>query len=226
MSAAHLSSHFVAFVDLLGFSEMVRSDCESAGAPKHLEVLYDAHLRAVTSLGKDLEAGLIQFSDSIVFSRPFDLNSLGKFILAIAAWQKSLLCDGLLCRGGVTFGKHFLKDRFIFSKGLIDAYHLEKNEARYPRIAISRDLLELAIPEGGNASLRVLREHDGVTFIDYLGFESQVEREALVQSVERILGESPDGVASVQEKMRWLASYADYKLGTNFSGPRFIGALT
>ena len=99
--ALQLTSHFVAFIDILGFSEMVRSDCESSNSPKYLELLYESHVRAAALLGKDLEAGLIQFSDSIVFSRPFDLLSLGGFISAVATFQRSMLCDGLLCRGAL-----------------------------------------------------------------------------------------------------------------------------
>lgn len=219
--ALQLASHFVAFIDILGFSEMVRSDCESSNSPKHLELLYDSHVRASALLGKDLEAGLIQFSDSIVFSRPFDLPSLDGFISAVATLQRSMLCDGLLCRGGVTFGKHFVKDRFMFSKGLIDAYHLESLQAKYPRIVVSENLLELANPTIDIEGLKVMREEDGVAFVDYLSENKAEEKEKLVTVTQKIIADSKNGGASVQEKMRWLARYADHKLGSNLSGPRF-----
>lgn len=217
-----LASHFVAFIDLLGFSEMVRSDCESSDSPKYLELLHNAHVRAAGLLGEDLEAGLIQFSDSIVFSRPFDLNALDSFISAVAVWQKSLLSDGLLCRGGITFGKHFVKDRFLFSKGLIDAYHLENSQARYPRVVVSENLLQLASPTIDTTALKLLREDDGVTFIDYLFADTPDETAKLITATQMVIANSHAGGASVQEKMRWLARYADHKLGSNLSGPRFI----
>ncbi len=200
---------------------MVREDCESAAEPKHVSRLYDAHLRAATTLGKDLESGLIQFSDSIVFSRPFDLTALDAFIAAVAAWQKSLLVDGLLCRGGVTFGKHFVKDRFMFSKGLIDAYRLESTHAKMPRIVISDDLLQLASTKVDLEKLKILREEDDVYFIDYLSAESDYEITSLKTSVENVIYKTHGG-ASVKEKMRWLAHYADFKLGTKLSSPQFV----
>ncbi|ACD17508.1 hypothetical protein [Paraburkholderia phytofirmans] len=216
-----LASHFVAFIDLLGFSEMVRIDCESSHAPKYLEILYDAHLRAATLFSKDLDSGLTQFSDSIVLSRPFDLACLADFISTIAAWQRSLLLDGLLCRGGVTFGKHFVKDRFLFSKGLIDAYRLESTQAKHPRIVISENLLQLAHPTVEIGTLNLIQEEDGISFIDYLAIDNQNEKEKFSAAIQTVMAASPNGDASVQEKMRWLARYADHKLGTNLSGPRF-----
>jgi hypothetical protein len=216
-----LSSHFVAFIDLLGFSEMVRSDCESSDPPKFLRLLHDAHLRAAAIFGQDLDFGLTQFSDSIVLSRPFDLQSLPNFISSIALWQRSLLKDGLLCRGGVTFGKHFSKDRFMFSKGLIDAYNLESTQAKHPRIVVSENLLQLASPKIKIEDLKLVKEEDGVTFIDYLSTDSDEEKSLLTQAVQLAISRSPNGNASVQEKMRWLARYSDHRLRTNLSGPRF-----
>jgi len=218
--ALELASHFVAFIDILGFSEMVREDCESSAGPKHVNVLYEAHLRAAATLGKDLESGLIQFSDSIVFSRPFDLSALASFVAAVAVWQKSLLVEGLLCRGGITFGKHFVKDRFMFSKGLIDAYRLESTYAKVPRIAVSDDLLQLASTSVDLQQLKLLREEDSVTFVDYLGYESEQECGALAAAVDGIIKKAKGG-ASVMEKMRWLARYADYRLDTKLSSPQF-----
>ncbi|WP_155637040.1 hypothetical protein [Burkholderia multivorans] len=216
-----LESHFVAFIDLLGFSEMVRADCESSHEPKYLELLYAAHRRAAALFSKDLDSGLTQFSDSIVLSRPFDLPSLPNFISTIAIWQRSLLLDGLLCRGGVTFGKHFVKDRFLFSKGLIDAYRLESTQAKYPRIVVSENLLQLAQPTVDPGDLNLIREEDGIAFIDYLAIGSPDEKDKFNTSIQRVIAASPNRDSSVQEKMRWLARYADHKLGTKLSGPRF-----
>jgi hypothetical protein len=220
--ALELKTHFVAFVDLLGFSEMVRSDCESTEPPKYLELLHQAHLRAIALLANDVEAGLIQFSDSVVLSRPFDLAALSGFLKALAHWQKSLLGDGLRCRGAVTFGKHFVNDRFLFSTGLIDAYGIEVSQARYPRIVVSENLLDLATPDVDWAQVAVLREDDGIAFVDYLTFEDNAEKARLANAVAGVLARAP-ATASVQEKARWLAHYADHKLGTQFVGPRFSG---
>ncbi|MCV2216943.1 hypothetical protein [Thauera sp. Sel9] len=216
-----LTSHFVAFIDVLGFSDMVRHDCESSDSPKYLDILYKAHNRASLIFGKDLDAGLIQFSDSVVFSRPFDLSEFSGFLSAIAEWQKGLLMDGLLCRGGVTFGKHFVKDRFMFSKGMIEAYQLESLQARYPRIVVSDNLLELANPTIDASKLQILHEEDGLAFVDYLVAKSPDETEALVSRVKALIEGTSTASASVQEKMRWLARYSDFKFESSLSVPPF-----
>jgi hypothetical protein len=216
-----LSDHFVAFIDLLGFSEMVRSDCESYENQKYLGRLYSAHQKAAANFTQDLDGGLIQFSDSIIFSRPFALSELGSFIASIAEWQKLLLHDGLLCRGGITFGKHFVKDRFVFSHAMIRAYEMEKSQAIYPRIVISKDLLDLASQSPGREKLQLMKEEDDVVFVDYLSANSAEETESLSIAIGLVIENSPPGVAGVHEKMRWLARYSDHKLRTKFSRPRF-----
>jgi hypothetical protein len=219
--ALELVSHFVAFIDILGFSEMVRADCESSDAPKHLERLYDSHVAASASLGGDLQSGLIQFSDSIVFSRPFDLAALPDFLRSVGDWQKSLLLEGFLCRGGVTFGKHFVKDRFMFSKGLIDAYQLESSQAKHPRIVVSDNLIQLAMPATDASALNIIVEDDGVAFVDYIRAKDDAEKAKLILAAKNVIASAQGGPASVQEKMRWLASYVDHNLGAGISGPRF-----
>lgn len=216
-----LGSHFVAFIDILGFSEMVRADCESSEPPRYLQLLYDSHIRAIGLFGKDLHAGLIQFSDSIVFSNPFNLEQLSEFIDAIAKWQRSLLLDGLLCRGGVTFGKHFVKDKFLFSKAMIDAYDLESSLARFPRIVVSEDLLQLASSKISISSLKLHKEDDGATFVDYLRWDTEEEKEKNIAAIIGINTEADKSSCSIQEKLRWLTRYADHSLGTSFSPSQF-----
>jgi hypothetical protein len=218
----HLGSHFVAFIDILGFSEMVRADCESSDPPRYLQLLHDSHLRAIGLFGRDLEGGLMQFSDSIIFSKPFDFGQLAIFIDAVSSWQKSLLLDGLLCRGGVTFGKHFVKDKFLFSKAMIDAYVLETSQARFPRIVVSNDLIELASAEIPISSLNLCKGDDGAIFVDYLRYTTDAEKETLAKAVIGVTSGAEKLSSSVQEKLRWLTRYADHTLGTTLSPPHFI----
>lgn len=222
--ALQLSSHFVAFIDILGFSEMVRSDCESSDPPRYLQLLHASHLRANALFGQDLEAGLIQFSDSIVFSKPFNLGALPGFLDAIAQWQRSLLIDGLLCRGGVTFGKHFVKDKFLFSKAMIDAYFLESANARFPRIIVSEDLLQLASEHVPPNTLKLLREDDGAAFVDYLRCTTEEDKGELRAAVAKITAAEKTLHPSAQEKVRWVARYADHSLGTTLAVPQFAPA--
>jgi len=216
-----LGNHFVAFIDILGFSEMVRSDCESSEPPRFLQLLYNSHLQAIGLFGKDLQADLIQFSDSIVFSKPFDLSKIEGFVDAIATWQKSLLLNGLLCRGGISFGKHFMKDKFLFSKAMIDAYFIENSLARFPRVVVSNDLLQLTNTTIKINPNKLLKEDDGATFVNYLQWTDETEKNQLKEAVARLTNEVDKLSSSVQEKLRWLTRYADHILGTTLSPSQF-----
>lgn len=217
-----LDSHFVAFIDILGFSEMVRSDCESTDSPKYLELLYNSHVRASALFAKDLDSGLIQFSDSIVFSKPFKIETLAGFLDSIGEWQQTLLLDGLLCRGGVAFDKHFVKDKFLFSKAMIDAYLLESSKAHFPRIIVSDDLLQLVSSQVSLDSLRLRCEDDGATFIDFLRYDNAQTKKQLIESIEMLTRSANKSNSAVQEKLRWLASYADHVLETKIATPQFL----
>lgn len=219
--ALTLDTHFVAFIDILGFSAMVKSDCESVEAPRYLELLYSAHVRANTLFAQDLDATLIQFSDSIVLSRPFDMSKLKGFLETIAKWQRMLLLDGLLCRGGITFGKHFSKEKFLFSKAMIDAYHLESLKARYPRIIISEDLLQLAKTSVSLDELPLVHQDDGAAFVDFLITDESASAKNIIAAVAAIKEKANHEPSAVQEKINWLLRYADHKLESSSAPPQF-----
>lgn len=219
--ALALDTHFVAFIDILGFSAMVQSDCESYEPPKYLELLYSAHIRANTLFAKDLDATLIQFSDSIVLSRPFDMSKLKEFLETIAKWQQMLLLDGLLCRGGITFGKHFAKEKFLFSKAMIDAYHLESAKARYPRIIISEDLLQLAKTSVSLDELPLSHQDDGASFVDFLIADNATSKKAILDAISSIRQKASHEPSAVQEKINWLLRYTDHKFNIASAPPQF-----
>ena len=99
-SSCDLDYAVVAFVDILGFSDMVRSDCENKnGSLKFFEIL--------------------------------------KNIQILSEYQYKLLCNSIICRGAMAYGKHYTESDFMFSQALIEAYQLECMEAKYPRIIIS-----------------------------------------------------------------------------------------
>ena len=61
-------NHFVAFIDVLGFAEMVKHDTEAGdGDLLFVERLYEVHAAIIDLVGKSgLSIKLTQFSDSIV----------------------------------------------------------------------------------------------------------------------------------------------------------------
>lgn len=220
MPAPDFSESYVAFLDILGFSEIVNRAVSDAGA-NDLTRLYKCHQMAAGLVAGDPRFNIVQFSDSIVISRPFDKNFFASFVKVVADYQRLLLREGFLCRGGLSRGGHFSNGSFMMSAGLVDAYKLEKDRARYPRVVISEELLKLL---GGKVAIKakLLAEDDGVTFVDFLQGGGQRDRNRLASAVELcVIGCREHSSSSVKEKGVWLASYADKSFATSLSAERF-----
>jgi len=162
------SERIIAFIDILGFKEVVKSSEKD----KHtLSVILDAisYLKKFetpsnwgiqtieieeSAQKKDLEKFVIThkvrcscFSDSIVVSVSFDDDSINEafstLVANISAVGAKLLTEGVLIRGGITIGNLIHEENgTIIGQGLIDAYKLENSSAIYPRIIISKKLID------------------------------------------------------------------------------------
>jgi hypothetical protein len=92
--------HYVAFLDVLGFSEMVHNDL-GKDSDEFLKKLYRCHQTASKIFGDDPTCSITQFSDSIVAAKPYDVQEFESFIRMVANYQRLLLDEELLCRGGI-----------------------------------------------------------------------------------------------------------------------------
>lgn len=221
-----LKYYFVAFVDILGFTNMVKHDCEAPGeSNSYIKRLFESYKHTQDMHKQSNEFDVIQFSDSIIFSMPFSQNKFPHFINIISNYQYELFKQGLLCRGGIAYGKHFSRDRFLFSDGLIEAYKLEKEFAKYPRIVVSKDLLYLIYKERIlDENVHLLKENDDIIFIDFFGDNNLSD---ITEYLKSILYSSKSNETSITEKQRWLEEYFDFKVSksrathSKLSKPRF-----
>ncbi|MDR0181536.1 hypothetical protein [Lysobacter arvi] len=220
MTSAVFEQSYVAFLDVLGFSEMVDRAVSQPEADE-LNRLYRCHIAARNLAAADRELSIIQFSDSVVISRPYDPSQFSSFIKMVADYQRLLLSERILCRGGVSRGPHYAKEAFVMSAGLIDAYLLESRRARYPRVIVSEDLLKLV----GSKFIRkspLLQEDDGVVFVDFLRGGRSREKQRLADAARQCITTCREHASSsVLEKGVWLAAYTDAALGTTLSLERF-----
>jgi len=202
---------FVAFIDLLGFSSMVKSDLEApSGNEMFMTKLYKVH-EQTGALAKDKEipVDIVQFSDSIVLATEFNKESFHDFLMIIAEYQLGLFSEGILARGGISYGKHFYKDGFMFSSGLIEAYSLESTIAKYPRIIVSSDLVELIYPgKVYNPEIPLIRESGELFFVDYL---ESANAEFVELQMNEIIIKLKNNESSIRDKYIWLIEYACHK---------------
>jgi hypothetical protein len=142
----------------------------------------------------------------------------------VAQYQRLLLEEEVVSRGGIAINKHFSNGSFTFSAGLIDAYHLESKSARYPRVVVSPEVIDLVFPDKQSIPDTLIKEDDGLFFVDYLGLTAGKKPKLLNSRVSAVVqsllkNDNP----SIKEKGRWFANYSDAVLGTAFSAPRFSG---
>ena len=157
----------VAFIDILGFKEIVK---KSERNPRLLKTIYqslgflkkrelpdkwnlqlveieeDAQKRNLSDFDIADRTFSSAFSDSIVVSVIVDDNninaSLSTLLANLAYVGSKFIMDGILIRGGITIGKIIHNETgIVFGQGLIDAYHLESRAAKYPRIILSDKLI-------------------------------------------------------------------------------------
>lgn len=199
-----LTLRIVGFVDLLGYKAMVMHDSEaSPGATQYVDRLYKISKTMKNHVDASIEFKF--FSDCIVLSTDVSFESFVRLCSTCRSLQCGLLEEEILSRGGISFGKHFSDEDFLFSRGLVDAYLLEIEKARTPRIVISPDLIELY--RGRDVSFLV-KERDGLSFVDYLDAQ-QKDQIAISQKLIDRGVQNP----ALAEKLIWLGEYVNFRFG-------------
>jgi hypothetical protein len=219
-------TQFVAFIDVLGFSN--RLSKWDAALDFYLEMISTTR-RALDRWHSEwaLENGsahiepvdMTIISDSIILSS----DSLIKIAKASAFLQANALTHGVLVRGSIAFGRHFTfsfsHGHLILSDALAKAVAGEK-EAKFPRITIHPELLQNLETsffqqegEGLRRALKTdfqlfLQSEDGRwclnPFLDLRDFPRMKE------DLVRLLDQTDEITPSVREKLLWLAHALNY----------------
>jgi len=150
----------VVFYDVLGW----RSKIETAGAePKEigeLRRLVLLHSRLLRQPAK-FPFNVSTFSDNVVISIGPDRAVVPFLLRALAIIQLSTVSRGFLLRGGVAIGDICHDDEVVFGPGLVRAYDIESNVAKFPRIVIDQEVLDTCGPISGFNAFE-----DGLHFLD------------------------------------------------------------
>jgi hypothetical protein len=228
----------VGFVDILGFAELVRrADRDAALRTGILDALERVR-RVAPPTGEETELRAQNFSDSLILSAAYTPEGLWHLLLSIDALAWNLLQLGVLIRGAVTTGGIHHDDRVVFGVGVNDAYRLESTVARTPRVILGARAVAAASAYAEQhevwstyCSSRLLRDRDGVWFLNYL-FElgcfsrqastnPDMERHpffAVGRSIQRLLQEKLDTTLDqpdVYAKVEWFARYWNAEVATH-----------
>ena len=153
-------NRIVAFVDVLGFSNMIRRfDLEKdINLLKDLKESLDGAVLKMKAMFRtssgNFECKL--FSDCFCLSVPYydtDTDFSYQFatvMLGIKTYQMLMLMKGYILRGGIAIGSYYSNDNMIFSGALVEAASFEKNGStcgkslpiKFPRILVAPEILE------------------------------------------------------------------------------------
>ncbi|QBG92172.1 hypothetical protein [Xanthomonas oryzae] len=126
---------YVAFIDMLGFSELVR---QSASDASRLDEISEAIDRLKNTACHNPSTGLLctYFSDCIVISSNRTSAGLRDILHSIRAVAENLLVVDILIRGGLTVGSLHHDEQMMFGPAMICAYNMESNEACHPMVLV------------------------------------------------------------------------------------------
>lgn len=180
-SLAGYAQSTVAFIDVLGFKEAVRSlkndETQLSRVMGVISALKEPEESLKTEFHKkhidvngDLRATM--FSDSVV------CTSISGNALSILYRSHMIGCRlmaaGFLCRGGIANGLAFHQDSTFFGEAVIEAHVMESTLASYPRILVSNEIANTflnahrALPNGCSKDI-LMRDTDGFWYVNVFG---------------------------------------------------------
>jgi len=142
---------YCAFVDVLGFSELISKIGTSRTARDR-----DANWRIVHKLLHTVytspryhddpynlpELRATSISDAVAISAAIDPHALLTLLDTLERFSLDLLKEGYFVHGALVRGDLYHDDQMVFGEALIRAYRLESQVARYPRIVIERRIID------------------------------------------------------------------------------------
>lgn len=185
MTNVNYNLRYVAFLDLLGFKNMVNQSVENQTILNNINralnyiggIQHDNYngIMSMVDLGKQVTV----FSDSIVISYDALMPGGGFHVLMDLVYIcNDLLGIGIPVRGGVTVGPLIHDELKCYGPAMVEAYMMESQRAADPRI-INQNVLEhdLSRPGGANTIeyeaeylMGIVKKdpHDGLIFLDYM----------------------------------------------------------
>jgi hypothetical protein len=208
----------VAFIDILGFrSHIEKSEKDENEFAKIFLATHFMKSEETRKINNDNNyRKATSFSDNIVISYPLDYNM--DIVIDIIELQILLTNHGFLLRGGIACGKLYHDESVVFGKAMIDAYELESNIAKYPRIVLSENYYDLLCNYKSNSNLMntyLIKDIDGFHYLNFLHLNNkhnQNERQDIIASIVKMERQIDDTLANnkkadIRAKMYWLKNY-------------------
>ena len=130
---------YVAFLDMLGFSNLVQQSGSDPSA--HARVL-EAIERLKETACDNPKTGMIStyFSDCIVLSCDRSPRGLNDMLRSLTMIAENLLVVDVLVRGGLAMGAMHHDRQLMFGPAMLDAYRMESKEVGHPTVLIAPEV--------------------------------------------------------------------------------------
>ena len=217
----------VAFVDVLGFKDLVDSSKDDVKALRNitsaLSTLYEWIWKWEAD-GGDSSFAFTQFSDSVVLSALADTQDSFEMLLQLMLGIVDIAYSNcIIVRGGIARGKLIHDNEMVVGPAMVDAYFLESQIAKYPRIVISEELkteFEVNLQEYVDSQPNLTEipsfnkifkqdDVDGLWYMDYIDPDEEfVIRHSKKDYIETLKDIARKGLsnsdANVRMKYEWL----------------------
>lgn len=220
----------VAFIDILGFSDLVAHSSGNIHSLCRLTSALDAFYNLLWEYEADgikSSFAFTQFSDSIVVSALADSKDSFEMVQQLLRGIILLAFDyGIFVRGGIAKGQLIHDETMLVGPAMVEAYRLESKAAIYPRVILSEEL-KLEFDEGvakyienyttleGIPAQNFIfsKDEDGWWYLDYIKppfefinisrcIQSMEEYRCRLQEIASTRIQSDD--MRVKAKYRWL----------------------
>ncbi len=231
----HLRPSFCAFLDILGFSDLIKRAYAEKKEHQLLRdiagALSESAERIKSAAGKNSIITAKFFTDNAIVGYSYMLPGPALLHLCelVADFQLAMACRGIFVRGGIAMGTLVIDADFVFRDCLVKAHELESAAANTPRVVLDpllKATVEQELRSSSGAwrstwSSRLTVDTDGAFFVNYLSasYERRMippdvgvyfpSEETLLKhraEVERHLKDS-EACPKIWSKYFWAANY-------------------
>lgn len=228
---------YVAFLDVLGFSELVRAGDADPGV-RDIILGIIAVLRETLARNPRVGFQFTQFSDCIVMSADCNAYGLHAVFGGCRMLVTNLLSHGVLLRGGIAMGNLAHTEQALFGMGLLTAHRMDTSGGA-PRIALDPSILaeiaDYGPDRGFEEQVRVNPQDQTPMLHTLLEFEEYDPTPAVGKVIldgvsagiaRRIAFNAADGALPppVRKKWAWLGAYWNQSVATQGILPAADGA--
>ncbi len=134
---------YCAFIDILGFRDLVRGLRSSHDAATLRNAMQTIHAPAsAPTINWSIDFRAQSISDAIAISATTLDSGLYRILEAIEDLAVNLLREGYFIRGALVRGKLYHDAAMVFGEAFVRAYELESTIARFPRVVLGKEVMD------------------------------------------------------------------------------------